>query len=168
MVARTGRQPLGKVFDEAHVEVCGCLLQVAVWLGEHWEVGEGAVSVDFDAGAGGESVLVASNDCLTISQADSPVELHDGHASQSSRCCCFGIRGLAQLWMRSIVGQCYYAVDAAVKVLHLLRWNSVCLRILHKAVHADHELGGCEDHLLRLNVQWPDLGSMVSGLPIPY
>jgi hypothetical protein len=97
-------------------------------------------------------VLVASNDCLTISQADSPIELHDGHASQSSRCCCFGIRGLTQLWMCSVVGQCYYAVDAAVKVLHLLRWNSVCLRILHKAVHADHELGGCEDHLLRLKV----------------
>jgi hypothetical protein len=109
--------------------------------------------VNFDACAGGEPVLVAGPEFMIPSlHADSPVEFDGGHASQSSRCRCFGISSLAQVWMCSFVGQCYYTVNAAVKVLHLLRWNSVCFGILHEAVHADHELGGCKDHLLRLDV----------------
>jgi hypothetical protein len=122
--------------------------------------------VDLDACAGEESVLAARILIILSLQIDSPVELHDGHASQSSRCCCFGIIVLDRLRVCSFIRQCHHTIDAGVKVLHLLRWNCICFRIFHKTVHADHKLSGRKDHLLRLDVQRPDLDRVLTGLRI--
>lgn len=50
--------------------------------------------------------------------------------------------------MRSSAGKSDEAVDSCMKLLHLLDRSGLCFRILHEAVHLDHELRGRQNGLL--------------------
>lgn len=59
--------------------------------------------------------------------------------------------------MRSPTSEYDEAVDSGMELLHLLDRSSLRFRVLHKAVHLDHELSRRQDGLLRFNVERPDL-----------
>jgi hypothetical protein len=50
--------------------------------------------------------------------------------------------------MRSVAGESDKAVNSCVKLLHLLDRSGLGFRILHKAIHLDHEFRRRQDGLL--------------------
>lgn len=106
LVASTRGQPLREVLYEAHVEIGGRLLQVAVWLGEHREIGKRAVSVKFYSRTAMVSKQISPDQrghrCLLGSI---PVELYNGHAPECSCCRLFRIRYLDCSSVSSAVGE---------------------------------------------------------------